>query len=453
MNPPEQQPSKPKILLYGDYCCATGFAQVLGNIGRELAASEKYDIDVLAINHSGDPSDPAMWPGRVFPAMPGTLMGDPRYNDPYGRQRLIELLGSGEYDAVFMLQDHFVLQPVMAAIVETQKQLRQYKEVKNLKTVFYFPVDSTLKKDWVTDVIEHVDFPVTYTEFGRKEVAQWASKDLTERLEVIYHGTNPQDFHYVEDREMIKVFRETFFNHKADGRFLLVNVNRNQPRKDIARTLMVLKRLKEMGKNPLLYLHMQHNDAGGNILVMADQLGLVLEEDFIMPHPQIFSANKGLPLSQVNLIYNAADAVITTTLGEGWGLSLTEAMATRTPVIAPDHTAISEILADTRGILVPAGENPGLYIMKENDNERIRPLMDVQIAAEAVAGLMDGTVTTALEAAEAWTKLFPWDKITERWMGIIDEAVEASRSQPKTANTQSFSMTRQQKRAAARKAK
>ena len=43
---------KVNLLLYGDYCCATGFAQVLGNIARELHASGKYNIDVLAINYS-----------------------------------------------------------------------------------------------------------------------------------------------------------------------------------------------------------------------------------------------------------------------------------------------------------------------------------------------------------------------------------------------------------------
>ncbi len=56
---------KVKLLLYGDYCCATGFAQVLGNIARELHATGKYDIDVIAINYSGDPVDREKWPGNV----------------------------------------------------------------------------------------------------------------------------------------------------------------------------------------------------------------------------------------------------------------------------------------------------------------------------------------------------------------------------------------------------
>ncbi|NCY12365.1 MAG: glycosyltransferase, partial [Burkholderiaceae bacterium] len=42
-------------------------------------------------------------------------------------------------------------------------------------------------------------------------------------------------------------------------------------------------------------------------------------------------------------MYNASDLYVTTTLGEGWGLTLTEAMATRTPVICPISTSFIEM--------------------------------------------------------------------------------------------------------------
>ena len=42
--PPKAE--KINLLLYGDYCCGTGFAQVLGNIARELDKTGKYNIDV-----------------------------------------------------------------------------------------------------------------------------------------------------------------------------------------------------------------------------------------------------------------------------------------------------------------------------------------------------------------------------------------------------------------------
>ena len=42
-------------------------------------------------------------------------------------------------------------------------------------------------------------------------------------------------------------------------------------------------------------------------------------------------------------MYNAADLYLTTSLGEGWGLGVTEAMACHTPVAMPRHTSLAEI--------------------------------------------------------------------------------------------------------------
>ncbi len=122
------------------------------------------------------------------------------------------------------------------------------------------------------------------------------------------------------------------------------------------RSFMILNELKQRGhKNVLMYLHMAHDDAGGNLLVMADHFGLKLQEDFILPHPKMFNVNRGVPVDMLNFIYNASDCLLTTTLGEGWGLSITEAMATKLPIVAPDNTSLTEMLADNRGFLAHSG--------------------------------------------------------------------------------------------------
>jgi glycosyltransferase involved in cell wall biosynthesis len=65
----------------------------------------------------------------------------------------------------------------------------------------------------------------------------------------------------------------------------------------------------------------------------------------------------------VNAVYNLSNYNITTTLGEGFGLSLIESMATGTKSIAPNNSVISEILANT-GYLV---KNKMTYSF-QNDN-------------------------------------------------------------------------------------
>lgn len=415
--------SQIKMLAWGDYCCATGFATVMGNIMRELYKTDKYDLDVVAINYSGDPYDQQKWPGHVYPAMPGAMMQAGPYADVYGRQRLLDQMGTGMYDVVFMLQDTFVLEPIIEQITKTQQLLADQGK-KTFKTVYYFPIDSTPKPEWA-EVASSADFPVTYTDYGKRELLA-LKPELETRLKVIYHGNNPEHFFPIQDKADVKAFRHQYFNGKADDRFLIVNVNRNQPRKDIARTLMVLKELYRRGRKPMMYLHMQYQDTGGNIFSIAKQLGLGQNDEFFMPSPNVFNANQGMPIEDVNRIYNAADMVFSTTLGEGWGLSATEAMATKTPIVFPDNTSLSEMLANNRGRLVPSGNNPSMFNVKEMDNERIRPVMDVEQAADAIEEIMDGKLPN-VEAAYQWVSQLTWPNIVKEWSNVLDIAAEASR--------------------------
>ena len=435
---------KIKILAWGDYCCSTGFGTVMSNIMRQLDATGRYDIDVLGINYTGDPYDEDKWPGRVYPAMPGIMAQAGPYADVYGRQRLCDLLGKNQYDVVFLLQDTFILRDVLPTIKKTQEELAKLDGAKTFKIVYYFPIDATPKEEWATDVVQQVDFPVAYTKYGRAEIAKFVPS--LANMPYIYHGTNFDDFNYIEDREAVAKFRKSYFHDIVTDRFLIVNIARNQPRKDIMRNLLILKELKARGHDPLLYLHMQHSDVGGNIFVMMDQLGLE-REDVILPHPDIFNANQGLPVSILNQIYNAADMVLTTTLGEGWGLSITEAFATKTPIVGPDNTSLTEIMADNRGILVPSGDSPSMWKMDMNDNERIRPLMDVEAATDAIEDVMDGKNLPNLEAAYTWAASNSWESICKLWVQMIDGAAEVAAQ----ANAP-IKLNRAQKRAADRKA-
>lgn len=432
---------KIKILAWGDYCCSTGFATVMSNIMMELEATGRYEIDVIAINYSGDPYNKERFPGNVWPAMPGVMAGAGSYGDVYGRQRVLDRIGTGEYDVLFMVNDTFIVQEFYKQIQETKEAVEKLVG-KTFRTVHYFPIDAPPKPDWA-ELVAQMDFPVAYTNYARDEIAKYQPQ--LKEMPVIYHGTNLKDFFPITDKKEIAAFRNHFFKGKADDRFLITNVNRNQSRKDTVRNLMVLQELKNRGLNPYMYLHMQHSDAGGNILVMAEQFGLNVEEDFGVPNPAIFSANQGLPIEAVNWIYNASDAVFTPTLGEGWGLSLTEAMATKTPIIAPANTSINEILADGRGILIPCGDTPSNWIVKEMDNERMRPLMNVMAAADAIEKLMKGEELSDLQAAWEWVQKLSWGAIAKQWVPIIDAAAAETKSFVPAVQDSEF-MSRAQRR-------
>lgn len=434
-----------KVLALCDYGCSTGFGQVASNIMQRLNATGKYEITVVGINY--DPAidiDLNRWPGRIIPAVTVSDM----YNiDVYGRQKFLNELGKGKYDLVFIIQDTFIIQTIVEQINETRNALEH-----KFATIMYYPIDAAPKKEWIEQCVSQIDFPVPYTNYARKEsVAVWPEvADLLQ--EPIYHGTNLKDFYPIEDKAVIKDFRHQYFNGEADDAFLITNVNRNQPRKDVMRSLMILSELKKRGhKNAKMYLHMAHEDSGGNILVMANHFGLSLNDDFILPSPKAFTVNQGLPIEVINLIYNASDMVLSTTLGEGWGLSITEAMATKTPLVVPNNTSLTEMCADNRAYLVPSGASSSMWFcLGGNDNERLRPLMDVSSAADAIEKVMQGRLPD-IDGAYAWANKYSWDYVCESWLQVFDRAYKHAQTlQAQPAQT---GMNRQQRRALERQKK
>jgi glycosyltransferase involved in cell wall biosynthesis len=416
--------SKIKVLAYGDYCCATGFATVMGNIMRELNDTGKYEIDVVAINYDGGPFDQNQWPGRVWPAISALRQQGP-YADLHGRQVFLDRLSQGDYDVVFIVQDTFIMLPITSQILEIQRN-----KPKSFSTIYYYPFDCSPKEEWVKQCVASFDFPVAYTEYAKDESRKFIGT-LADRHDVIYHGTNTTNFFPIPEEEIRQV-RAAFFGENKD-RFIIMNLNRNQGRKDVSRSFMILKELRDRGyQEPFLYMHMQETDFGGSIIEQSKNFGLELNKDWTLPNPQQFSAHSGFPIEAVNQLYNASDVYLSTHLGEGWGLSITEAMATKTPIVVPNNTSTPEITNNgERGWLASSGGTPSHWIIKDNDNDRVRPLMNVEEAADRIIEIMEnkeGIVEKKTELAYEFAKDLTWKKVMVDWVNVFNKAVNKSKS-------------------------
>jgi glycosyltransferase involved in cell wall biosynthesis len=406
---------KIKLLYYGDAPnVATGFASVSRNILTGLHATGKYDITVLGVNHHGDPHP---YPFPIWPIGNGS-------QDPYGRQRAADMMMNPglEFDVLFMLQDSFILQFM-------RDVMPKLKTVKKFTSVVYFPIDGIPKKEWV-EAMSLFDECVTYTEFGKKE-SILAFPDIAGKLRVIPHGANSSDFYPLPQEEAVQ-FRRSYFGQLA-SKFIVTNVNRNQQRKDIPRTIASFKLFQEQRPNSVLYLHMAARDQGWNLPEVIKAYGLQLGRDVVLPGGD-FGPNQGYPIEVVNKIYNTSDVIVSSTVGEGWGLSTTEAMATKTPIIFPRNTSLEEILGENeeRGLLVDCGKNPSQFTVLPMDNEVVRPLMDVESMVEKLIYCHDKKEEVANKAEEAYnwvTSTLDWQKnIVPVWDKLITEAAEKDRS-------------------------
>lgn len=403
-----------RILALCDFACASGFAQVAENIIANLAVTDQYQIDIVAINYYGMPNKwlTAFPSIRLFPA------GFVSNGDMFGRQGLLQLLTSGQYDILWTLQDTFIVETIAKQILEIRNTLISNGS-KSFKWIYYYPIDASPKENWIKDSVAMADVPVAYTTYGKEETLKWAP-DIKSKLLDIPHGVDTKAFYPLE-AEKIKEFRHKYFKGLADDKFLITNVNRNQKRKDIPRTLQILSLLKKQVPNCILYLHMKKSDVGWNLLEAARNYDLQPELDFIIPEQ--FDENQGLPIEIMNHIYNASDVVVTTTLGEGWGLSLTEAMATKTLVVAPNQTSITEIVKD-HGVLIAAGISVTDWIVLDNDNERMRPIVSVPHFVDALAKIaQDPSKYDHLrEAGYIYAQSLDWDIVGNTWRDVFMNA-------------------------------
>jgi len=407
--------NKKKVLCLFDYVSSTGFGTVARHIVTELYKTNRYECDIVGINHKGTPYDQDKWPGRVWPAL---IPLSPQYqNNMYGIPVLLDLLNQGDYDIIFTIQDTFIVESfvdqMLEIIAEKQKQPA---------TIFYYPIDAVPRQNWI-QTADKFDYPVVYTEYGYDQsVTFWPQ--IEEKLEVIYHGHDFGEIFHIEDPEgkILPDFRTKYFKGFADNKFLVMNLNRNQWRKDIIRTFMILAQLKEWGHEDFhFYMHMAADDVGGNIIEMAENFGLVPQEDY--SSPGAFDASTGLDISIVNHLYNCSDCILTSTYGEGWGLSITEGISCKTPIVAPDNTSIHEILDNNRGILIPSGETPSAWVsIGRMDNHRMRPLMNIEGAAQALVDLKEGTRVPDVEGAHEWLQELSWEKVCKKWIDIFDRA-------------------------------
>ena len=396
---------KIKVLMYSDaMTCATGFGTVARNICEALYKTGRYDLDILGINFWGDPHN---FPYRIWPT------GINQDRDPYGRKKVAAMMGQMEYDILFLLQDSFILD-FMPQVLPALRQ-----QGKKFKSIVYYPIDGIPKSSWITNVTA-ADYVYTYSQFGLEE-SKKACPGCGE-IGVIPHGANLTDF-VPMDKEKINNFRHMFFGTNAD-KFIILNLNRNQHRKDIPRTIAAFKEFRKEVPNSVLYLHMAAQDQGWNLNEVVKSYGFNTKDDVLFPDR--FGPNQGYPIEVVNMIYNASDLVVSTTLGEGWGLSWVEAMATKTPVLMPANTVMKELITEDKGYLCDSGTRPELFTVLPHDNEVIRPLVDTTDMAKKMVHIYNNydEAKAKAEVAYNWvSKELNWQgNVGKMWVDVFDKA-------------------------------
>jgi glycosyltransferase involved in cell wall biosynthesis len=220
--------------------------------------------------------------------------------------------------------------------------------------------------------------------------------------------------------------RKKYFKVEDDNTFIWLNVNRNGLRKNIPQTIQAFAEFKRnICSNSLLYLHTARIDGlynGGiqiDLEIAIRESGLIYGEDVIIP--ENLTPINGIPDENMNQIYNCANGFITTTLGEGFGLSAFCSMAAGTPVLVPNNSSHPEIvgLENERGYMYPCKEK----IMLEGSGYRL--MGHTSDIVDCMKQLWEEKGTAQQQVKITKGKIYcminDWSRITKQWISLFEE--------------------------------
>lgn len=339
-----------KVLWLSDAGCTTGFSRVTHAIGERLVEDFGHEINVLAVNYRGDswgcerPGHEHVTPLRLF--RPNSVRSD----DIYGKARIIEMLAK-EPDVIVTLSDPQVLLGFLFDNpFDAQRILLQYRPL-----LSYIPDDGDhLPPAWA-EILPKVTNVVAMSKWGQTHY---------QPSKLVYHGLDSEMFWPIWERPKTTstgiVCRSRSDAKRAFGfdpnDFLVGRIDTNSGRKDYPALVKAIWPLMKRYRDIRCHFHCEET---GNSVGVRFPAFLSREKDDVDPRrfhfPGLHTSFEGWSIQDLNVLYSAFDVVVSTSRGEGFGLTLLEAAACGIPIIAQNVSAIPEVVGPGGILLEPAG--------------------------------------------------------------------------------------------------
>lgn len=348
-----------KILWMSDAACTTGFARVTHSIGERLVEDYGHEVHVLAVNYRGDawpcerPGHDHQTPLRLY--RPDIMLS----KDIYGMTRVIEMLAKVQPDAVVMLSDPQLIMNFLFNNPHDKERIL----LRLAPILYYVPCDGiNLPKPWTT-VLPKVANVVAMSKWGQEQY---------QPSKMVYHGIDQELWWPISEKPKTTTTgivcktkgdcKEAFGMDR--DRFLVGRIDTNSARKDYPALVKALWPLMRKYRDIDAYFHCQDESAENGVRFQAM---LSREPDVDTDRfkfPGLHTSFEGWAQQDVNVLLSAFDIFVSTSRGEGFGLTLAEAAACGIPILAQNVSAIPEVVGPG-GILlepkdlftVPSGED------------------------------------------------------------------------------------------------
>ena len=397
--------NRPRIVLIAEGAIPTGFARVAGSLFSRLCSRYEVRQFVPHALPADRPADDPPWPITTLPDS----------SEINGEQRILAAIEAAEPDLVWILADLQILR-------EYVRVLSGLRQRCGTRIVGYCPIDLTpLPVDMLRPLVD-LDAMIAYTQYGLDALMQGLQGLQggdgvggycgSTRLRVIPHGVDSATFAPMDRR----VARASLLGDGHADDFIVLNANRNQPRKRIDTTVQAFAQFA-VGKpaNVQLHLHMGMRDRGWDIPALVQRYGLQERIIYTTEQASMPFVTDGL----LNVLYNAADVGINTATTEGWGLVALEHAATGAMQILPGHSVFAELWSGS-ALLVP----PRVSLVTPDGlfDEHYIAAGDVAAALERAYGNQALRQEMAAAAyVNATQPRYSWNQIAAQWDDLFSE--------------------------------
>lgn len=358
-----------KVLWIGEaHFLKTGFSIIANEILNRLYNTDKYEIAELGSYAQSDDPNIANCKWKFYSAIPSEndKLLKQRYDSSiygqFGEATFENCCLDFKPDYVVMLRDNWMDRFVLESAYR-----------KNFKVIWLLTLDgSPQKSPWLEDYTK-CDRILTYSHYG-KRIIEEESGGKTKSFGVASPGFNHEIFKPL-DRDKLR--DEFGIDRNAN---IVTTVMRNQARKLYPDLIQAFSKFisyaannnnDEIARNTYLHIHTSWPDVGFAIprLIMESGVSHKILCTYICRSCRKFTVQKfqtemtfcpycgnlsafmpntmdGLTTEDLVKVYNLANLYIQYSCSEGFGVPIAEAKGCGIPVFAPDHTAMSEQVAN-----------------------------------------------------------------------------------------------------------
>ena len=332
-----------RLLAIGEGGASTGFSRALDSLLLQLV--DTIEVHQLLTGMK-----------RVGAEPPWTVHTVSRSTDISEHEAVARVIANVHPDAVVVCHDFGLVHQLRDVLFSADCRV---------PVVAYGPLDGRTMHPQVVETLLHTALVVTFTQQSSARLAAMLSPRSRVRktaeppaVVAIPLGVDPQRFKPLAERyhgeklhyDRTRLYRQAFGARAPRARgFVVLNANRNHIRKRIDITCEAFARFaRDKPEGVKLCLHMAAS--GRQAWTLKTLIRRYKLEDRVI----LTSGTWRLPdLSdaELNVLYNACDVGVNSSVGEGWGLIAYEHASTGAAQLLPDHTACRSEWSD-RGLLV-----------------------------------------------------------------------------------------------------